>query len=309
VGTNLIRSIVDNDERTLKRFVRSKLRKQENYRFEGLYKRKSGKPVHCATIINHAPGAATDKGHFIAIIEDMTEQRKNIELRDDIDRITRHDLKTPLSGMIAVPELLRQTGGLSPIQLNLVQLLEDSAATMLNMINLSMDIYKMEKNTYKLNPSLVDILMLIRRIDVELSRTFSFKDVSIETNINGANITNDSSFVIWGEELLCYSMLSNLIKNALEASPESGKVTISMESEEDYYIEIHNMGEVSKEIREEFFEKYTTCGKSRGTGLGTYSAKLITETHNGHLSMKTSKHEGTTITIILPKPEECDPVI
>jgi len=300
---NLVKSFVDNEERTLKRLIRTKLKKGTDCKFDCEYKKNNGETAHCSTIINHAP-EATNKGHYIAIIEDKSDQQKNIELHEDIERITRHDLKTPLSGMIAVPELLRQTGGLSVIQLNLIQLLEDSATTMLNMINMSMDIYKMEKNTYKLTPSLVDILMLIRRIDIELSRVFKYKSISVETRVNGTPVTDKSSFVIWGEELLCYSMLSNLIKNALEASPESSTVTIALESDNDYYIEITNQGTVPESIRDTFFEKYTTSGKNRGTGLGTYSAKLIAETHNGHLEMKTSNKEGTTITVILPKPEE-----
>ena len=300
---NLIKCFVDNDERTLKRSIRSKLKKGLDCKFDCQYKKRNGDLIYSATIINHAP-EATDRGHYIAIIEDMSDRQKNIELHEDIERITRHDLKTPLSGMIAVPELLKQTGGLSVIQLNLLQLLEDSATTMLNMINMSMDIYKMEKNTYKLIQSLVDVLMLIRRIDIELSRIFAYKGVEIMTNINGLKITDKSSFVIWGEELLCYSMLSNLIKNALEASPESGTITISLESENDYYIEIKNSGVVPEEIRDIFFDKYTTAGKRSGTGLGTYSARLIAETHNGHLEMNTSIKNGTTITAILPKPDE-----
>lgn len=300
---NLIKTVVDNDDRTLKRSIRSKLKKGIDCKFDCQYKKNNGKYIYCSTTINHAQ-VSDNREHYIAIIEDMSDRQKNIELHEDIERITRHDLKTPLSGMIAVPELLRQTGGLSAIQLNLIQLLEDSATTMLNMINMSMDIYKMEKNTYKLTPSLVDVLMLIRRINVELSRIFAYKDVQIKVKINGKDITEKSSFVIWGEELLCYSMLSNLIKNALEASPESEEVTISLESENDYYIEIHNKGAVPEELRDVFFDKYTTGGKHRGTGLGTYSAQLIAITHNGHIEMKTSEKNGTMITVILPKPDD-----
>ncbi len=109
---------------------------------------------------------------------------------------------------------------------------------------------------------------------------------------------------IQGEELLCYFMLANLIRNALEASLEGACVTIALTDEEDAaIIRIRNEETVPDGIRARFFEKYVTFGKqAKGTGLGTYSAKLTAETLGGAINMTTSEHEGTTITVCLPIP-------
>lgn len=66
-------------------------------------------------------------------------------------------------------------------------------------------------------------------------------------------------------------------------------------------VAIHNFGAVPEGMRERFFEKYATAGKSTGTGLGTYSARLIAETQRGGIRMDTSETEGTTITVSLPR--------
>jgi len=50
-----------------------------------------------------------------------------------------------------------------------------------------------------------------------------------------------------------------------------------------------------------FFAKYSTAGKPHGTGLGTYSAKLMTETQNGSIKMSTDS-EKTCLTVRLPAP-------
>ena len=111
--------------------------------------------------------------------------------------------------------------------------------------------------------------------------------------------------MILGEKLLCYSLFANLIKNAAEASPRKQVLTISFEQQEKMsMVAIHNMGCVPEQIRDTFFDKYTTSGKTHGTGLGTYSARLITETQNGEISMNSSEEAGTTITVSLPKGEE-----
>jgi ABC-type amino acid transport substrate-binding protein len=47
---------------------------------------------------------------------------------------------------------------------------------------------------------------------------------------------------------------------------------------------------------------YATAGKSGGTGLGTYSARLIAETLGGRISLATSEDEGTTISVFFSKP-------
>ncbi len=79
--------------------------------------------------------------------------------------------------------------------------------------------------------------------------------------------------------------LANLIKTTIEASTSMKKITIVIDKEDIVSICINNKGIVPEKIKSRFFEKYVTCGKSSGTGLGTYSAKLIAETQNGQISL------------------------
>jgi len=65
-------------------------------------------------------------------------------------------------------------------------------------------------------------------------------------------------------------------------------------------VSIHNQGVVPEQVREDFFEKYATFGKRHGTGLGTYSARLIARTLGGDVTMDTSEAGGTTLTVTLP---------
>ncbi len=79
-------------------------------------------------------------------------------------------------------------------------------------------------------------------------------------------------------------------------------MTVALEANnEATLIHIHNNGVVPEQIRNQFFEKYITAGKSGGTGLGTYSARLIAETLDGSIGMTSSEQAGTTITVRFPK--------
>jgi len=96
-------------------------------------------------------------------------------------------------------------------------------------------------------------------------------------------------------------VLTNLIKNAIEASPDNEKVSVSLQDDDIYILQIHNKGTVPGNIRDRFFDKYVTAQKISGTGLGTYSSRMITETMNGSIRMETSQEKGTLITLKFPK--------
>ncbi|MBF0230925.1 MAG: response regulator [Desulfamplus sp.] len=248
--------------------------------------------------------------------QQLEEQNKNlieiVRLREDIENITRHDLKTPLNGIINFPMLIKLNGELNEIQTQYLEHIAACGYKMLNMINISLDLFKMERGVYPFKPEPVDIVGVICNIIRELQQDINTKRISISFMVKGSevdtrqknNIENSKAktFIIQGEMLLCYSMLSNLIKNAIEASHEYGQIDIILSDfGEKAMIYIQNQGAVPPDIRDHFFEKYVTSGKQKGTGLGTYSAKLIAQTQNGEIKMVTSEEDGTSIIIYLKK--------
>ncbi len=89
---------------------------------------------------------------------------ENARLRDEVDQISRHDLKNPLMVILNVPDLLLRKPGITDEERRWLRMIQESARRMLEQINLSVDRYKMEKGTYALKPTSVDALGLARRI-------------------------------------------------------------------------------------------------------------------------------------------------
>jgi two-component system sensor histidine kinase/response regulator len=224
---------------------------------------------------------------------------ENARLREDVEHITRHDMKGPLAGVISIIQTLGEDNGLSRKQIEQLRMAEDAALQTLNMINLSAELYKIETGRFKLNPEPVKIGDILRRV-VELSRhTFSEKHliISVDTDVAAVNEEPPKSV---GDAMLCYSLFQNLIKNACEAAPEKTQVEVKLHNENPLRITIANTGVVPAAIRNQFFEKFVTYGKSGGTGLGTYSAKLLAEAQKGSVSLDVSDETGrTTITVNL----------
>jgi CheY-like chemotaxis protein len=226
-------------------------------------------------------------------------------LREDVDRIMRHDLKAPLTGIIGLPPLIAEEGGLSDKQAMFLKFIEENGYKMLSMINLSLDLFKMERGTYVLHPEPVDAAALIRRLFVELASLASYKKNTFALTVAGLPDDGTSPVMLWAERLLFYTMVANCVKNALEASPNEAAVTVDLRPGDPALIVIANQGVVPVDIRSRFFGKYATSGKKGGTGLGAYSTRLIAETHDGFARMETSDETGlTTVTLALPQPRD-----
>ncbi|MBF0303852.1 MAG: response regulator [Desulfamplus sp.] len=227
--------------------------------------------------------------------------KDNIRLREEMEQIARHDLKTPLNALINIPGIMIKEGNLTPNQQEMLQMMEESGYRMLEIVNSSLDLLKMEKGNYKPNLVPVNILNLIQQIRGETLELFNTKGLSFNITLDEQPFSEDQTFMVAGEEMLCYSMLANLIKNAIEASPENEPIQIVLKNGDRQLIKIENKSAVPQQIKDKFFEKYSTFGKKDGTGLGTYSAKLIAETLKGEISFETSDKEDRTTLIIYLK--------
>lgn len=227
--------------------------------------------------------------------ENNRELREAARLREDVERMTRHDLKSPLNAIINLPDLIRvQERELSEKQIEFLEMIKASGYRMLAMINASLDLFKMERGIYPFQPEDVDLLEVIDRIFHENGFGVE-KRPTVDLWLGDRPAEDGDQFRIRGEHLLCYSMLSNLIDNALEASPEGERVAVTLVPGERPTVRIRNRGTVQPEIRDRFFEKYVTAGKRKGTGLGTYTARLIAEVHGGEIWLDTSEEGVTTV--------------
>jgi len=223
-------------------------------------------------------------------------------LREDIEAISRHDLKTPLNGIINLPQLIMEDGPLKEIQLEYLKIIEHSAYQMLNIINMSLNLCKLEQGNYHLTPKNINLIDIIKKIQSELWDIIDVKQLSIEVYIENRKLYSFERFIVYGEEFLLYSMMANLIKNATEASPENQSIDIYLDHKQMDEIRVKNNGTVPEDIRDDFFEKYSSYGKTTGMGLGTYSARMIAQIHKGAIRLETNETD-TSIIVALPKKE------
>ncbi|WP_236635264.1 response regulator [Rhodoferax sp. TS-BS-61-7] len=230
---------------------------------------------------------------------DYDSMQEAARLREDVEHITRHDLKGSLAGVLGLVQSLAQDSRLSPDQTAQLRLTEQTTLQVLDMINLSSELYKIETGRFTLQAQPVKLAEVLSRLVEIANSTYAGKPVVVELQSDSA--PEQAPPQALGDAMLCYSLFQNLIKNACEASPAQGRVLVALNGSDPLQVLIHNQGAVPVDIQERFFHKFVTHGKPGGTGLGTYSAKLLATAQGGDVALDVSDPQGTSITVTLPR--------
>ena len=260
------------------------------------------KPISPPVVLARVATHLAMRDAYLQLKKQYVELQEMDRLRKDVEAITRHDLKSPIDGILGCADMMsKQYQSLSQADIGMFsKLIRDSARQLREMVNLSLNLIKMEQGTYATALQPMDLVPILRRIQSDNQQMAQRKKLETLLQVAGSPDYPEASFTILGDATLCYTMIANLYRNALEASEWGQRVTVSLETgEEMATVAIHNVGVVPEAVRKNFFKKYCTFGKKGGTGLGTYSARLMAETQQGTLQMQSSVEEGTTLTIAL----------
>lgn len=238
----------------------------------------------------------------IALIEQNAVLEENVRLRDEFERIAQHDLKNPMAGIVSFASSLLGEDSLPEQHKEILRYIEQSGYRVLDMVNMSLDLYKMERGTYVYEPTAVNVTQVLERITREMATEMVSRRVSVQFSVRGTAVDTPDPMQVLGDETLCFSLFGNLLRNSLDAAGENTVIAIDLNSgEKNATVSITNDGVVPQEIRPLFFDKFSTSGKAHGNGLGTFSARLIARTQGGDIAMETSDQENTTtLTVTLP---------
>ena len=209
-----------------------------------------------------------------------------------------HELRTPISIIDLNSNLLKKyfDKNISDTELkekaeNFYQAIQKSIF-LLNEIANNLSAFSKD---YKLNLSK-------ENIDNEINTAINM--LSAQTKEKQIEIikTNDSGISeIKLDKIMFSRALLNLIKNALEASKENGKIFIEILKIKDYLlikIEDNGIG-IKEENQNKLFTPFFTTKKT-GTGIGLYESRKIIQAHNGDLKLISTGDTGSTFGIFLP---------
>jgi PAS domain S-box-containing protein len=272
--------------------------------YEGKSKSLGGKQDKDLRI--YCRGIKSDKGEFVggvAIVEDITEDKRVERMKSEFVSTVSHELRTPLTAIRGAVGLLNEgvAGELSTEARKLTEISQANTNRLLMLIDDILDISKIELGELSFEFKKLDVRGFLEEVVKTMepyARQHQVKLV-LKRNCYDVYINADHDRLM---QIMC-----NLLSNAVKFSPPRGAVEISMDCvAEGVKICVKDSGPgIPKEFQEVIFDRFTQFDSSDsrrtgGTGLGLSIAKALVEKHNGRIDFDTSE-QGTSFYIVLPR--------
>lgn len=215
-----------------------------------------------------------------------------------------HEFRTPLNSILGFSELLLETcQNLAPKQQEDLRLIHQSAQTLLNLVNDSLDLARIEAGHVTLECDLVPVNDTFSRLLDVFSPRFQERKLKACVEVRPPNLA------VYADGRRLEQILTNLVGNALKFTARGG-ITLRAHSGEDgvlFSVEDTGIG-IAADALPHVFDKFYQVrqqagGASRGTGLGLAITKKLVELHGGRLWAESTPGKGTTVSFLLPGEE------
>ena len=239
-----------------------------------------------------------------------TLQKKNLQLvkleklKTNLFNMLIHDLKGPISELVANIDILSYTLSDSDENQEYVESARTGCDTLYRMVSNLLDISRVEEGTLELIYEKIDPQDLIKEALARLFGQVKMKQLSFIEKFPSSKTID----FFWGDRGILLRVLQNLLTNAIDYSPSGEAIEVGFEylksQKIQFFIKDNGPG-VSSEYQETIFDKYFQLkekgdGRTYTTGLGLTFCKMAVEAHRGKIGVESENQEGSRFVFILP---------
>jgi signal transduction histidine kinase len=238
-----------------------------------------------------------------ALMEKNAALEEAERLKTDFLANVSYQLRTPLNAIMGFAEMLNQQyfGKLNDRQLEYTSSMIEAGQRLVSLVNDILDLSTIEAGYLKLYPTKVGVKALIEQV-AQLTEEWARKQ-KLEIAID----CKDGALAVMADERRLKQVLLNLISNAINYSPNGGRVTISAAAQGGMLTVVvrdTGMGIPQADLARVFtpFERINSKKTQRrsGAGLGLALVKNIIQLHGGAVTIDSKEGAGTTVTLTLP---------
>jgi signal transduction histidine kinase len=225
---------------------------------------------------------------------------KTDQYRDQLIGIVSHDLRNPLSGILLGAGVLSRADGLDDHNARIASRIQNSAKRMVRIVGDLVDLTLSRLGaTIPITTRAMDAGPVCELVIAELegSHPNAIIRYTAEGDLRGE----------WDSDRLA-QVLSNLVGNALQHGDTTRPINVAAKRDgDDVVITVHNEGAaIPKNALRDVFEPnvrnvHDPSKAPTGLGLGLFIAQELVTTHGGTIGVASSKNEGTTFTVRLPR--------
>ena len=233
----------------------------------------------------------------------ISKINKISQIREDFSYAMVHDMKTPLSTIMMVQDML-ESGRLDTrpeIKNKYMSIAKSETDHLFALTNKILTISKLENHKLEMNKTEVELTPIIEKL-TEKFKAKAQKPVNFIIRLQAKTAYADNDYL--GE------VISNLIDNAIKYSKESVEINITTEESERYTIlKVRDNGlGISEAAQKIIFQKYERAAAAKrsrrngasGFGLGLNFVDQVIKAHEGKIFVNSTEGEFTEFTIYLP---------
>ena len=247
----------------------------------------------------------TESSHFrgiVLMLHDMTPVKEMERMRREFVDNASHELKTPLSSIIATAETLMDSEPEdSGTRRNFYQTILDNTNRLHTLVNDLLDLSEIEQKKASLELTAQNLSGILREVVDNYAEAMMFKKQKLELSIadNVREVRVDKNTLT--------KALGNILDNAIKYSERNSEIAIRVEEEGEFVrvdIEDNGIGIPAEEVHR-IFERFYRVDKARsiksgGTGLGLSVAKHIIEAHRGKIRVTSEPGRGSKFSVYIP---------
>lgn len=229
----------------------------------------------------------------IILLRTQNEMLQNDKtyLADSLADIS-HQLKTPLSAMVVMTDLLKDEND-EDKKKEFLSVIEAQLNKMNWLIQNLLKLSKLDSGVVEFKREAVDIESVIRESVKPFLVTLDLKSISFINRTENFSFNGDKNWTVEAFE--------NILKNCIEHTDRNGEITLSSRNTNVYdEITIKDTGcGIAKEDLEHIFERFYHGKNSSGdsVGIGLALAKTVFDKENASVYAKSTEGEGSTFTI------------
>jgi hypothetical protein len=246
-------------------------------------------PQHLTLRVWSAPLCFGDEEFVVLAGTDVSHERRRLAL----ERTFFHDILNLVASIQGFAELMEIDESVDPMMVS--RRIQSASQKVIEEIDAQRVLLAVEKGELKVDNHVLTSQDVLKDV-IEL---YEGQEIARKRNLVIDNDMIRVSFI--SDATLLRRILGNMIKNALEASPEGYTVTLGVDKgAEGFNFWVHNATVISASYRQRIFQRdFSTKGSGRG--LGTYSMKLLGRFLSGDVSFESSPDGGTRFTLSLPE--------
>jgi len=240
-----------------------------------------------ATLMLACRRIPSGSGMSVLVARDVTQRLRLREMRKDFVDDVSHELRTPLTVIRGYTEMLLDSNALDNESKTSIEKIDEQSDRMMHIVQKLLSLSRLEGNPLNDNEGeVVDMAELIQSIVDDLSNTSS--------STNQWSLNLDSTLAIRGNYDELYSVVQNLLQNAVKYSGENTRISVRWAQEEvlDSTADVTDGATVTVDR--------ARARESGGTGLGLAIVKHIAQRHGGQLTIDSSPGDGSEFSVQFP---------